>query len=466
MEASKPSRTVIYIVSAIAAIAGLLFGFDTGIISGALLFIEKDFVLSTEMKELIVSSVLLGAMGASLFSGYLTDRFGRRRLMLVISALFITGTALASFATYVPEILLGRLIIGLAIGIGSYTAPLYIAEVAPHELRGGLVSLNQLAITIGILCSYIINYIFTNFDGSWRWMFSIGLVPAILLSIGMIFLPESPRWLIKQNKVDKAITTLQRLRNTSNVKQEVNDIQESLRKKQTSIRELFTPWLFPVLFLGAMLGFIQQVTGINTIIYYAPTIFQMAGFHDVSSSILATVGIGVVNVLSTIFAIFYLDKLGRRPLLLTGLVGMCLSLVGLSLAFSYGTEISMMRWVAMGCTFSFIICFAFSLGAILWLVVSEIFPLEVRGIAMGVAVFSCWFWNFVVSATFLTLLNAMGPSKTFLLYALMCVISYVFCYYKTPETCGVTLEQIEDNIRKRLPLRLIGQPKKMVVDVQ
>jgi len=466
MKTNAPSRQFVYIVSAIAALAGLLFGFDTGIISGALLFIEKDFVISTEMKEFIVSSVLLGAMSASLFSGYLTDRFGRRRLMLVISGLFITGTAIASFAPNVSEILVGRLIIGLAIGIGSYTAPLYIAEIAPFELRGGLVSLNQLAITLGILCSYIINYIFTNIEGSWRWMFSIGLVPAILLALGMFFLPESPRWLIKQNKIDKATQTLKRLRNTQHVNQEITDIQKSLARKNTTFREIFSPWVLPVLFLGAMLGFIQQVTGINTIIYYAPTIFQLAGFHDVSSSILATVGIGVVNVLSTIFAIFYLDKLGRRPLLLSGLIGMFFSLAGLSLAFYHGANLSVLRWLAMGCTFSFIICFAFSLGAILWLVVSEIFPLEVRGIAMGVAVFSCWFWNFVVSASFLTLLNNLGPSKTFLLYAGMCAISFIFCYYKTPETNGVTLEQIEENIRKKLPLRLIGQPRIATVEMQ
>ncbi|MEO8401185.1 MAG: sugar porter family MFS transporter [Gammaproteobacteria bacterium] len=463
MESTQHSRTLIYIVSGIAALAGLLFGFDTGIISGALLFIQKDFVLSTEMKELIVSSVLLGAMAGSLFSGQLTDRFGRRRLMLVISGLFIFGTIIASLASQVYVILVGRLFIGLAIGIGSYTAPLYIAEIAPYELRGGLVSLNQLAITIGILCSYLINYAFTSFEGSWRWMFGIGLVPAILLSIGMIFLPESPRWLIKQNMIDKAIKTLQSLRAKTDVMQEVNEIKNSLQVKKASFREIFTPWVFPVLFLGAMLGFIQQVTGINTIIYYAPTIFEMAGFHDASSSILATIGIGVVNVLSTIFAIYYLDKLGRRPLLLTGLVGMCISLLGLSLVFHQQDQLSLLRWVAMGCTFSYIICFAFSLGAILWLVVSEIFPLEVRGAAMSVAVFSCWFWNFAVSATFLTLLNLLGPSKTFLMYASMCVISFVFCYYKTPETCGVTLEEIENNIRKRLPLRSIGrQPQPLV----
>lgn len=460
MKTKNKSYFYIYIVSAIAALAGLLFGFDTGIISGALLFIEKDFVLSTEMKELIVSSVLLGAMFGSLSSGRLTDRFGRRRLMLIISGLFIVGTLIASLATGVYAILFGRLFIGFAIGIGSYTAPLYIAEISPFELRGGLVSLNQLAITIGILCSFLINYAFNNIDGTWRFMFGIGLLPAIFLSIGMIFLPESPRWLVKQNKINEAVDILKKLRHSPDVSHEINEIQQSLQIKQASFREIFSPWILPVLFLGTMLGFIQQVTGINTIIYYAPTIFQLAGFKDASSSILATVGIGTVNVLATIIAIRYLDKLGRRPLLLIGLVGMCISLLGLSLAFQVNTEAEMLRWIAMGCTFVYIICFAFSLGAILWLLVSEIFPLEVRATAMGVAVFSCWLWNFVVSGTFLTLLNAVGPSTSFLIYAVMCVISFVFCYYKVPETNGVTLEQIEQNIRNRLPLREIGQPTK------
>lgn len=442
-------------VSAIAALAGLLFGFDTGIISGALLFIQRDMQLSTGMQELIVSSVLLGAMFGSLASGTLTDRFGRRRLMLVISGLFIFGTLIATLATTVYTILLGRLFIGLAIGIGSYTAPLYIAEVSPVNLRGGLVSLNQLAITIGILCSYLINYAFTNTEGSWRWMFGIGVIPAILLSIGMIFLPESPRWLVKRNLLEEAKNTLRKLRRTDNVNDEIRDIQNSLRVRQATFSEIFSANIRPVLFLGAMLGLIQQVTGINTIIYYAPTIFQLAGFQDASSSILATVGIGVVNVLATIFAVFMLDKLGRRPLLLAGLTGMGVSLLGLSLAF-FANASAALPWIAMCCTFTYIICFAFSLGAILWLMVSEIFPLEIRATAMSIAVFSCWFWNFVVSSTFLTLLDAIGPGGAFLLYAVMCAASFVFCYHKTPETTGVTLEQIEQNIRNGLPLREIG----------
>lgn len=454
---TSQSRFYVYTLSCIAAITGLLFGFDTGIISGALLFIEKDFLVSTELKEMIVSSVLLGAMLGSPISGRLTDRFGRRKLMLITSGLFIAGTMIATFAANVYGIIAGRLLIGFAIGMGSYTAPLYIAEIAPFELRGGLVTLNQLAITIGILCSYIINYVFTNMDGSWRWMFGIGTVPALMLSIGMIFLPESPRFLVKQNRLDKAKKVLQQLRGISDVSIEIKEIQNSLNRHQTSFREIFSPWVLPVLLLGATMGLIQQVTGINTIIYYAPTIFQMAGFADASSSILATVGIGIVNVLATVFAIFFLDSLGRRPLLLTGLTGMGLTLAGLSLAFYFGADTSMLRFAAIFCTFLYIICFAFSLGAMLWLLVSEIFPLEVRATAMSVAILSCWFWNFIVSATFLTLLNHLGPSMTFLIYAIMCALSLAFCYYKVPETTGVTLEEIENNIRKRMPLREIGQ---------
>lgn len=446
----------VYLVCAIAALAGLLFGFDTGIISGALLFIEKDFTLTTLMKELIVSSVLLGAMFGCLSSGHLTDAYGRRKIILIISGMFIIGTLIASLAPSIPFILLGRLCIGIAIGIGSYTAPLYIAEMAPFELRGGLVSFNQLAITIGIMCSYMINYIFTNTAGSWRLMFAIGLAPAILLGIGMLFLPESPRWLVMKKRHKEAEGVLRYVRYQQNVTPEIEEIEQSLNQREANLSEIFAPWIRPVLFLGITLGFLQQVTGINTIIYYAPNIFQLAGFYDTSSSIFATVGIGIVNVLATVFAIYYLDKLGRRALLLTGIVGMGLSLIALSLAFHWSTDY--LRWMAVISTFTYVICFAFSLGTMLWLMLSEIFPLEVRGMAMGIAVFSCWFWNFIVSATFLTLLNALGPTQTFLLYAAMCVVTFIFCYYKVPETKGISLEHIERNIRNGLPLREIGQP--------
>jgi SP family galactose:H+ symporter-like MFS transporter len=454
MSAAK-LNPVVCLVSVIAALAGLLFGFDTGIISGALLFIQKQFVLTTAMKELIVSSVLIGAMGGSLLSGKLTDQFGRRKVMLVIAGLFIAGTLIASYANSVELILFGRILIGVAIGIGSYTAPLYIAEAAPFEWRGGLVSLNQLAITIGIMSSYFINFAFIHTEYSWRGMFLIGIIPAILLGIGMIFLPESPRWLIKQNQEGKARKILEKLRATNNVDHEVKEIQASLKLREASFKDIFSPWIRRVLFLGIFLGFLQQVSGINTLIYYAPTVFQMAGFHDTSSSILATAGIGVVNVLSTVFAIIYLDRLGRRRLLFAGLIGMGLSLFCLSLAFHF-SHTDYLKWIAVVSTFTYIISFAFSLGALLWLMVAEIFPLEVRGTAMSIAVFSCWFWNFAVSFTFLSLINALGATKTFLLYAVMCVLGLVVSYFFVPETKGVTLEKIEENIRANKPLRHIG----------
>lgn len=459
MEKTKKPQLILFLVCSIAALTGLLFGFDTGIISGALLFIQDSFPLTTQIKEWIVSSVLLGAMAGSLSSGPLTDKYGRRSIILIISFLFILGTLVASFAATISMIIAGRLCLGFAIGMGSYTAPLYIAEAAPFELRGGLVSLNQLAITIGILCSYCINYVFTGFHGSWRWMFAMGVIPAILLSLGMLLLPESPRWLVKQGKLDKARDILRYLRGHQNVEKEVVEIQNSLKAKRCKFKDIFAPWIRPVLFLGIILGFLQQASGINTIIYYAPTIFQMAGFHDTSSSILATIGIGIVNVLATVFAIIFLDKIGRRPLLLIGLVGMALSLLCLSAAFQMGAQTDILRWTAVASIFIYIICFAFSLGAMLWLMVSEIFPLEVRGAAMGVAVFSCWFWNFVVSSTFLTLVERIGAGRSFLFYASMCVLGWIFCYYKAPETKGISLEQIEKNIRDGLPLRAIGQPE-------
>jgi len=458
MNIKKKPPMVIYLACTIAALAGLLFGFDTGIISGALLFIQKDFVLTDAMKELIVSSVLFGAMLGSVCSGHLTDSLGRRRVMLIISGLFIFGTLIAAFASSVTFIMLGRFFIGIAIGIGSYTAPLYIAEIVPFELRGGLVSLNQLAITLGIMGSFFINYIFSGSEDAWRWMFAIGICPAVLLSIGMFFLPESPRWLVKERKIAEAKSTLQYLRGNADVTHEVTEIEQSMQNRQAKFKEIFSAWVRPVLFLGMMLGCLQQISGINTIIYYAPSIFQLAGFHDSSSTILATLGIGIVNVLATIFAIYYLDKVGRRPLLLSGLIGMCVSLFALSFTFHLNSPAQTMRLLAMACTFIYIICFAISLGAMLWLLVAEIFPLEVRGAAMSVAVFSCWFWNFVVSSTFLTVLHWLGPVDTFLMFGLFCVGGFIFCYYKVPDTTGVSLEQIEKNIRQGLPLRYIGQP--------
>lgn len=448
----------ISLVSVTAALAGLLFGFDTGIISGALLFIQQDFTVTSATAEFVVSGVLVGAMIGSLFSGALTDSLGRRKVMLVIALLFVVGTIVASFAYSIGMIVWGRIILGFAIGVGSYAAPLYIAEAAPFKWRGALVTLNQLAITIGILAAYIVSFCFADFHNAWRWMFFIGIVPAVLLGLGMILLPESPRWLVKQRRVQEARKTLRYLRNNDDVESELNEIEKSLNQKSAKLRDLFSPWIRPVLFLGMFLGFLQQVTGINTVIYYAPIIFQKAGFDDASNAIFATIGVGVINVIGTVFAMYFIDRVGRRRLLFLGLFGMSVSLFFLSTAFSVG-EAEYLRYAAVLGLLAYVVCFAFSLGALLWLMVSEIFPLHMRGTAMSLAVFSCWFWNFVVSSSFLTMVDAFGSSRTFFFYGLMCVVGLVISYFYVPETKNVSLETIEKNIRARMPLRKIGMTK-------
>jgi sugar porter (SP) family MFS transporter len=459
-------KNKIFLVSFVAALAGLLFGFDTGIISGALLFIKGSFPVSISMKEMIVGSVLAGAILGSLSSGVLTDRYGRRGIMLVIAVLFIIGTAIAALAASINMILFGRIFIGLAIGIGSYTAPLYIAEAAPTERRGGLVTLNQLMITIGIFMSYCVNYIFANTNGSWRWMFAIGVIPALLLGLGMLLLPESPRWLVKQKQIERARETLQYLRGSKNVEHEIIDIQNSLQIKSAGFKQVFAKWLRPVLLVGLFLGFLQQAVGINTIIYYAPTIFYMAGFKTASTSILATVGVGLLNVLATVFAVKYLDKIGRRPLLLAGLIGMGGSLLFLSYAFHTHVHAESLRWLTIGSAFIYIISFAFSLGALLWVIVAEIFPLEFRGMAMSFVVATSWFWNLAVSSTFLSLLNRLGASDTFMIYASVCILGFIASYLWVPETKGVTLEQIENNIRNGYSVRDIGIPRKPRIETE
>lgn len=447
----------VYFVAIITSIAGLLFGFDTGTISGAILFMTDDFHLTAQTTGLVVSSMLIGATIGSMTSGRLTDLLGRRKMLLACCVLYVVGIFISASAATVNAIYLGRLLIGLTIGIMSYTAPLYIAEVSPSESRGMLVTFFQLMITFGILISYIISFIFSSTNGSWRLLLTAGLVPACVFGAGMLFLPESPRWLLTQGKTQQATKILQRLRKKENVTHEINEIEHTLTYKKAPLRELLSPTIRPVLLLGFMLSFVQQATGVNTIFYYAPTIFQLAGFHGETTSILATVGVAVVNVLATFIAVFYMDKLGRRPLLLAGLTGMFAALAGLSLAFHYGANTELLGWLAVACIFIFAISFAFSLGAILWVVVSEIFPLDVRGTAMGLAIATCWFWNVIVTSTFLTLVNKFGPSQTYMMYAAMCVLGFIICYFKVPETKGASLEQIEENIRKRVPLRMIGE---------
>lgn len=447
---------MVYAISVFAALAGLLFGYDTGIISGAILFIKKDFSLTAFQVEMIVSAVLLGALIGSGLSGRLTDLLGRRKVLIFTAITFIIGSLSTALAPSVHWLIIGRIILGVAIGVGSFTAPLYIAEIAPQRIRGMLVSLNQLAITIGIVFSYLVNYYF-SVQGRWPWMLGLGVVPAAILLLGTLFLPESPRWMILKGWEHKARTILQRIRGSGNINKEFEEIQQTVKIEKGTHRLLLAKWVRPILFISLGLSFFQQVTGINTIIYYAPTILQIAGFKQAGGAILATLGIGIVNVLFTIVALPLIDKWGRRPLLLLGISGMFISLAMMGAAF-YFPEFTALRWVAVGSMVIYIASFAMSLGPIMWLIISEIFPLNIRGVGASLAISASWGFNMLVALTFLTLIELLGPSHTFWLYAFLCVLGGLFVYFVVPETKGCSLEHIEENLRLGRPSRELGIP--------
>src|SRR5215469_2326531 len=440
---AKQPRRFVKIVAGTAALAGLLFGFDTGVISGAILFIKGAFGLSPFAEEVLVSAALVGAVCGSILSGRFTDLLGRKRAILITAVIFTVGSILCAVAGNIEVLILGRLAVGVAIGVASYTAPLYIGEMAPPKLRGALVTLNQLAITSGILLAYVVDAAFAPSDG-WRLMFAFGALPAIVLGIGIAALPESPRWLLLHQHKDEGIKVLTRIRGSQNVMPEVNDILEHAEPGSGKLADLFSPIVLPVLFCGVALAVIQQITGINTVIYYAPTIFQAAGFRSAESSIIATAGVGLVNVLMTVVSIPLIDRVGRRPLLLISLTGMGVSLAALGLGFAIGGETS--KWIGVLSLAVYIGSFAIGLGPVFWLLISEIFPLNVRGQAASVATMANWLSNFVVSLTFLSLLNALGSVWTFVLYAALAVLGVLFCLRFVPETKGVPLELIERDL--------------------
>jgi sugar porter (SP) family MFS transporter len=438
---SKSSRFV-YVAAAFAALGGLLFGYDTGVISGAVIFIKREFGLTTFPQELVVSVVLVGAAIAALGGGKLSDRFGRRRTLIATSILFIVGSLLSAVAPSMTTLVFARLIVGLGIGLSSITVPVYISEVSPAGARGWLVSLFQLAITVGILAAYVVDYLLTH-GGAWRWMLGLGVIPGATLGLGMIYLPESPRWLAKRGRLEHSLAVLQRIR-MNDAEAELEEILQSSKVEMPGRwRELLGPAVRPALVIGIGLAIFQQITGINTVIYYAPAIILSAGIPSAAGAILATAGIGVVNVLMTLVSMRLIDRAGRRPLLLYGTTGMAVCLCILGSAFRFSHAGSALAWVAVITLMLYVASFAISLGPVFWLLIAEIYPLNVRGIAEGTAAATNWAANLLVSITFLSLLEALGPSKTFWLYGVLAIASWFFSYYLVPETRGKTLEQIE-----------------------
>jgi SP family galactose:H+ symporter-like MFS transporter len=444
------SRFVV-LAAMVAAIGGALFGYDTGVISGAILFIRPAFGLTTSQVELVVSAVLIGATVGAIASARVTDRLGRRAVLLAAAGSFVIGAIGSALAPDATFLILARLLVGVAIGVASYAVPLYISELSPANSRGWLVSLNQLAITLGIVCSYGVDYAFSG-AGAWRWMLGIAVVPAVLLFLGVALLPETPRWLVRNGQLLEARRVMERLRPADAVARELAEIQTTARLGSGSWAELLSRPMRVALVVGIGLAIFQQVTGINTVIYYAPTIMQLAGIPTASGAILATAGIGIVNVVMTVVAMLLLDRVGRRPLLLGGMAVMAVALFALGLAFALPGLIGSLSSVAVAFLMLYVGAFAISLGPIFWLLISEIYPLRLRGLAAGVATTANWASNLLIALTFLSLIEGVGTSVTFWLYGCVTLVAIVFAYRLVPETKGHTLEELDLLIDRPAPI--------------
>lgn len=441
-------NTIIYFIAAVAATGGLLFGFDTGVINVALPSLREQLQLTPSQESMVVGAVLFGAMFGPFISGFLTDKLGRKKINIIASLIFVVGSILAAIAPDTNSLIAGRLLLGLAIGIVAATVPLYLAELSPKDKRGRMVTFFQLAITLGILLSYVVGYIFGDAENAWRLMLWAGFVPAIVLFVGMLLVPESPRWLLTKGRNEEALKVLNQLRTPDEAVAEYNETLKLLEEEKlnkSSWMELFMPKLRIPLFIGIGIFAIQQFSGINAIIYYSTDIFKSL-FTD-SQATLATVGVGIVNSLATILGMQFLDKWGRKPLLYTGLIGtaVCLGTVGLAFLFESSLPASLRQMMLVGGIYTYIIFFAISLGPLGWLLISEVYPLKIRGFASSMGSFNHWFFDLMVAISF-PLMRATSLGKNggiFFIYMLVVLLGLFFAKFVVFETKGLSLEDIE-----------------------
>jgi sugar porter (SP) family MFS transporter len=451
-------RSHLWIIAAIAGTGGVLFGYDMGVISGALLYIKEDFDLGTVGSAFVVSSVVAGAVVGALLTGWLASRMSRKGIIVLSAAVFVVGAGGAAAAGSVGLLVAARFVLGLGVGLSSTMIPLYVSEIAPARTRGSMVAVFQLAITAGILLAYLVNAILHSHT-EWRTAFALGCLPAIVLGLGMLLQPHSPRWLVAQRRREEALAVLRSVRDPDDgdVEAEVEDIARAAsRDERTSWADLRAPMMRSIVIFGVVAVVLSQITGINTVIYYAPTIFTEAGFGS-QTAVFATAGIGALNFLATVIALGIVDRLRRRELLIGGMAGMTLSMLVLGISFAvaggFGSgapafgEIG--RWVAVGGVASFIAFFAMTWGVGLWVIQSEIYPLRIRGRAMSVSNTAEWFANLVIAFLFPVLLGAWGGAPVFWLLAGLGAFAVVFLFRRLPETKGKSLEEIERYWRER-----------------
>lgn len=449
-------RGYLLMAAGVATLGGLLFGYDTAVISGAIEPLRQHFALDAAMKGWAAGSALLGCLAGVLLAGPLCDRAGRRVALLVAAVLFLVSAVGTAVPRDVTEFVVYRIIGGAGVGIASLASPMYIAEISPARSRGRLVSLNQFAIVSGMLLVYFVNYFIAGHGDEtwligrgWRWMFGSEAVPALLLLVLLFFVPESPRFLCGRGREAEARRILARIDGPAHADREITEITAALREEGRDFRELLRPGLRGVLLLGVALAVLQQVTGINVFLYYAPDIFRAVAGSGTDIALLQTVVVGAVNLLFTVAAILMVDRLGRRPLMLAGAAGMGISLVAIGLA-AWGQSIG--AWLLVF-VLGYIACFAFSVGPVTWVILSEIFPTKLRGRALGLATFFLWTANFIVSQTFPMmdenpwLVNRFHHGFPFFLYAVFCAVLVWVAWRFVPETKGRSLEQIEASWR-------------------
>ncbi len=457
--ALKAKRMKVFITFA-AGMAGLLFGLDIGVISGALPFITTHFELSSRLQEWVVSTMMLGAALGAISTGWISYKLGRKTSLMAGTALFVLGSVGSAMAPNVVILLISRVLLGFAVGIASYVAPLYLSEMAEKEDRGKLISMYQMMVTIGILTAFISDTIF-SYGGHWRLMLGVISVPAVLLMAAVFGLPDSPRWLASKGKFEKAKEIL-RMLNTTDAKadSELNEIHESLKVKQEGW-SLFkeNKNVRRAVYLGMLLQAMQQFTGINVILYYAPQIFKHAGFVNTEQQMIATVICGATNVLATLIAMKTVDKQGRKPVLKIGFAGIALGtfLLGVCLyMINAGVSALWISIFAILMTLFTIASFAMSAGPVVWILCSEIQPLKSRDFGVACSTTTNWVVNMIIGATFLTLINTFGIAVTFWIYTGLNILFVVLTILLIPETKGISLENIEKNLMEGKRLRDIG----------
>ena len=458
---SSSSRTnanhIVLRVSFIAALAGLLFGLDVAYVNGTLDFIVQEFNLSIADSGKVAGYLLAGAATGALFSGWLSRKFGRKKV-LILAALAFTGSILFTISTHTFDIfLIGRFATGIAVGIASFVAPLYLSEIAPFKSRGALIAMYQLMITIGIFAMFISNALLSH-TGSWRIMLVVLLIPSIVMLLSSFTLPESPRWVILKGNHDHALSILSRIRhNKEEIEVEFNDIKKNVQNKTGGLKILTSGYFKKVIILGIMLQCLQQFTGINAFMYYSQKIFATAGFTNPTVS---TIIVGLVNVLTTIVAIKFVDKIGRKPILYFGLTILTLSCMVVGYIFNSHMNGSMLssseQYTLLTFCLLFIFGFAVSLGPIIWIVCAEIFPLESRDLGITITTMANWVFNAIIGQYTLIWFNSMGVGQTFYMFALAGLIGFILVNLFTPETKNITLEEIETNLKAGRALRHIG----------